>query len=64
MPAHDPMGSAIVKADMLGFPLARKEAPPLKPKSLCLLIKYQPDMQRTLIKMVNTTDPTLQQKPR
>lgn len=27
MPAHDPMGSAIVKADMLGFPLARKEAP-------------------------------------
>ena len=27
MPAHDPIGSAIVKADMLGFPLARKEAP-------------------------------------
>jgi len=27
MPAHDPIGSAIVKADMLGFPLARKETP-------------------------------------
>ncbi len=27
MPAHDPIGSSPVKADMLGFPLARKEAP-------------------------------------
>jgi osmotically-inducible protein OsmY len=28
IPAHDPIGSSPVKADMLGFPLARKEAPP------------------------------------
>jgi len=27
MPAHDPMGSALVKTDMLGFPSIRKDAP-------------------------------------
>lgn len=28
MPAHDPQGSALVKTDMLGFPVVRREAPP------------------------------------
>ena len=27
MPAHDPLGSALVKTDMLGFPTIRKDAP-------------------------------------